>query len=247
MLYVKWEHSLSATYTGLSRKPDTIFSHVESYLEASHHLQKQCSAKEKFTRKWVSQACVCISRTASSWASSVPACMGPSHSGSLSQEIWLLSPNVFSQRASQKLFLNISVKQDSKLVWAIEKLSKSSPYPESFCCWIHMYLTRNQLLHSLTLTFSKRHYKAPGPKTMVSVTPFASDLLGKLGQVIISLSALPSTSTRQIWSTQTSVTRNVNNYYSYQCMFKIGYFLLSKQYQIWLSLNVILSPKSWYL
>lgn len=142
--------SLSATYTRLSRKLDTIFSHVESYLGASHHLQKQYSAKEKFTMKWVSQACVCISRTASSWASSVPACMGPSDSGSLSQEIWLLQPTVSSQRTSQKLFWTTSVKQDSKLVWAFEKFSKSSPYPASFCCWIDTYLTRNQLLHSLT-------------------------------------------------------------------------------------------------
>lgn len=33
---------------------------------------------------------------------------------------------------------------------AFEKFSKSSPYPASFCCWIDTYLTRNQLLHSLT-------------------------------------------------------------------------------------------------
>lgn len=116
----------------------------EGYLGLSHPLQEQYLSKVKVMTEWIPgnlQAWVPVPCTARvSWpdqqesllsCTSIPARVGPSDWGHLSQEIWLLQfPSILyysSQKTRQKFFLNMSVKQDSIFVSVFEKFSKSSP------------------------------------------------------------------------------------------------------------------------
>lgn len=75
---------------------------------------------------------------------SIPARVGPSDWGHLSQEIWLLQfPSLLhysSQKTHQKFFLNMPVKQGSIFVSVFEKFSKSWPSsnPEFCCSWMYL-------------------------------------------------------------------------------------------------------------
>lgn len=120
----------------------------------SHPLEEQYSAKLKFMTEWIpsniqslnarvlhSARFLSGSAGVCSPARSIPAWMGPSDWGRLSQEIWLVQfPSILhysSQRTCQKFFLTMSVKQESMFVSVFEKFSKSSPFSES---WILLLL-----------------------------------------------------------------------------------------------------------